>query len=71
MSGKGSAPRPFEVSQEQFASNWDAIFGEKKRTHFFVHDGWGKYYCKACGKKEDYSHHGETCPGEKHANTAV
>lgn len=30
MSGKGSAPRPFSVSQDQFASNWDAIFGKKK-----------------------------------------
>lgn len=26
MSGKGSAPRPFEVTQEVFASNWDVIF---------------------------------------------
>lgn len=24
--GKGSAPRPFDVSEKQFASNWDAIF---------------------------------------------
>ena len=24
--GKGSAPRPFNVSMNQFASNWDAIF---------------------------------------------
>ncbi len=28
--GKGSSPRPFSVSQDQFASNWDAIFGKKK-----------------------------------------
>ena len=28
--GKGSAPRPFSVDQEKFASNWDAIFGKKK-----------------------------------------
>jgi hypothetical protein len=27
--GKGSAPRPFSVSQEQFAANWEAIFGKK------------------------------------------
>jgi hypothetical protein len=26
MSGKGSKPRPYSVSQEQFASCWDAIF---------------------------------------------
>ncbi len=28
--GKGSTPRPFEVSQDKFASNWDAIFKGKK-----------------------------------------
>lgn len=28
--GKGSAPRPFSISQEKFANNWDAIFGKKK-----------------------------------------
>jgi hypothetical protein len=26
MSGKGSSPRPFSVSQEKFGSNFDAIF---------------------------------------------
>jgi hypothetical protein len=31
MSGKGSNPRPFSVSQDQFASNWEATFGKKKR----------------------------------------
>ena len=25
--GKGSRPRPFSVSQEEWASRWDAIFG--------------------------------------------
>lgn len=29
--GKGSSPRPYSVSQEQFANNWDAIFGKKKK----------------------------------------
>lgn len=24
--GKGSAPRPFSVSQEEYANRWDAIF---------------------------------------------
>jgi hypothetical protein len=28
--GKGSSPRPYSVSQEQFANNYDAIFGKKK-----------------------------------------
>lgn len=26
MSGKGSKPRPYSVSQKEFASNWDKIF---------------------------------------------
>lgn len=24
--GKGSAPRPFSISQEEYATRWDAIF---------------------------------------------
>jgi hypothetical protein len=27
---KGSRPRPFSVSQEEFANNFDAIFGKTK-----------------------------------------
>ncbi len=30
MSGKGSRPRPFSVSQEEFGNNFDRIFGKKK-----------------------------------------
>ena len=30
--GKGSGPRPYSVSQEEFANNWDAIFGKKKKS---------------------------------------
>ena len=30
MAGKGSKARPFSVSQEKFAANWDAIFGKKE-----------------------------------------
>lgn len=26
MSGKGSAPRPFSVSNEEYQKRWDAIF---------------------------------------------
>ena len=29
---KGSRPRPYSVSQNEFASNYDAIFGKKKQT---------------------------------------
>ena len=25
--GKGSSPRPFSVSQEEYSNRWDAIFG--------------------------------------------
>ena len=28
--GKGSTPRPFSVSNEEYASRWDAIFGRDK-----------------------------------------
>lgn len=26
--GKGSTPRPFSVSNEEYANRWDAIFGK-------------------------------------------
>ena len=28
MSGKGSKPRPFNVSNQEYANRWDAIFGK-------------------------------------------
>lgn len=28
--GKGSTPRPFSVSNEEYANRWDAIFGKDK-----------------------------------------
>ena len=28
--GKGSRPRPYSVSQDTFASNWDTIFRKKE-----------------------------------------
>jgi hypothetical protein len=36
MSGKGSAPRPFSVSQEEFANNFDRIFGNKEDTETVI-----------------------------------
>jgi hypothetical protein len=30
MSGKGSAPRPFSVTDEQFAEAWSRIFNKDK-----------------------------------------
>lgn len=62
--GKGSDRRPGEGYQD----GWDRIFGNKpepKRTHFFIHDGWGQYHCQVCGKNEKYAHHGERCMGDK------
>jgi hypothetical protein len=29
---KGSRPRPYSVSQQQFGNNYDVIFGKKKKT---------------------------------------
>ena len=37
--GKGSAPRPYSVSQEHFSNNWDAIFGKKKKPDYEADDG--------------------------------
>lgn len=40
---KGSAPRPFEVDQKTFESNWEAIFGKRKtNTRSDKHDNVGK-----------------------------
>lgn len=64
--GKGSARRPKAVSDLEYFSRWDAIFQrDQPTTHHFVHDGWGKYHCKVCGRKEDHSSHGEECKGEQ------
>ena len=30
--GKGSAPRPYSVTQEEYDNRWDAIFGRKSAT---------------------------------------
>ena len=29
--GKGSKPRPYSVSQEEFDNRWETIFGKKKK----------------------------------------
>ena len=33
--GKGSSPRPFSVDDQTFSSNWDTIFGKKKKPADF------------------------------------
>lgn len=30
--GKGSRPRPYSVSKDEFDNNFDRIFGKKKKT---------------------------------------
>lgn len=32
MSGKGSRPRPYSISQKDFDNNWDRIFRKKDMT---------------------------------------
>lgn len=32
MNGKGSRPRPFSVSGEEYASNWERTFGKKDES---------------------------------------
>lgn len=59
MSGKGSAPRPYSVKQEEFDAAWDRIFKKHKESmgetyqEYCKHDVWthedGKYKCLECG----------------------
>jgi hypothetical protein len=73
--GKGSSPRPFSVSQEEFGDKFDAIFGKKKAKPCGCYDclsqetnehGWPKttgmmVLCPICGNKR--------CPrATNHAN---
>lgn len=54
--GKGSSPRPFSVSNEEYASRWDAIFAKDSCDHkvwtFHEEKADGKYLyeCMKCGK---------------------
>lgn len=47
--GKGSAPRPFSVSQEKFANNFDAIFRKNVKAAEEIHSDKGY----ELGNKED------------------
>lgn len=64
MSGKGSAPRPFSVSDQEYAERWDAIFGKEKKAEkpaqldlLCSHDVWthngNEYQCLECGVKSE------------------
>jgi len=48
--GKGSAPRPFSVSQEKFADNFDAIFRKNIKAAEEIHSDKGYQL----GTKEGY-----------------
>jgi len=48
--GKGSAPRPFSVSQEEFANNFDAIFRKNIKAAEEIHSDKGY----ELGTKEGY-----------------
>lgn len=37
--GKGSSPRPFSISQEEFSDNWDLAFGKRKPNPGHTHIG--------------------------------
>lgn len=66
---KGSKPRPFSVSNEQYAERWDAIFGKDKaksalcpkcgkdslETTYGTNDGLPTYQlsCMSCGHVVD------------------
>lgn len=41
--GKGSSPRPFSVDQKTFDSNWEMIFGKKKKADY-------RCWCYNCNK---------------------
>lgn len=65
MSGKGSAPRPYSVTQEEYEKRWDAIFAKDKepavewqqKDLFCDHKVWtydyaeDVYVCNECGTK--------------------
>lgn len=60
MAGKGSKPRPIEVTRDQFESNWDRIFSKKNAetwTHICKHIGETvlnkSISCSFCGESED------------------
>ena len=36
MAGKGSTPRPFSVSQDEFDKRFDTIFGNKPKKEQYV-----------------------------------
>ncbi len=50
MAGKGSRPRPFSVSQEEFDNRWDAIFKKDKTMQVRVAEEGKKIGTCGCGR---------------------
>lgn len=53
--GKGSKRRPMNITSEQFAANWDSIFGVKPELerHDWKQIDHFKYRCMKCEKTVD------------------
>jgi hypothetical protein len=48
--GKGSRPRPYSVSQDQFGNNYDAIFRKKDTMQVRVEEDTSKIGQCGCGR---------------------
>lgn len=48
--GKGSKPRPFSVTEQEYADRWNAIFG-RERVEKIIEDA--KDYLKQVKQKEE------------------
>ena len=48
--GKGSRPRPFSVSQQEFDNRWDAIFKKDKEMQVRVAEEGKKIGTCGCGR---------------------
>ena len=61
--GKGSSPRPFKVSNEEYSSRWDAIFGkdnEKKNEAKNVESDRPDNSCDSGGSDNSQGQAGQT-----------
>lgn len=48
--GKGSTPRPFSVSQEEFANRFETIFGKKDKMQVRVEENSSEIGKCGCGR---------------------
>jgi CDGSH-type Zn-finger protein len=48
--GKGSSPRPFSVSQEEFANSFELIFGKKDKMQVRVKENTDEIGKCGCGR---------------------